>query len=109
MPGRTSSGTPRATLRRRRASRSTRPSWPWPGSIQAAGSSGAGGHSTVVDKLMLYFPAADEYRRPVKASGGVYRDYCGRPSPAMTLVGVRDLYDAANGCMIEIDGVACLP
>ena len=48
-------------------------------------------------------------KRHVKAIGGVYRDYFGRHFPAMTLVGVRDLYDAANGCMIEIDGVACLP
>jgi len=39
----------------------------------------------------------------------VYREYFGRHFPAMTLVGARDLYDAADGCMLEIDGVACLP
>jgi len=69
----------------------------------------AGGQLTDVVKLTIYVLDADEYKRHVKAIGGVYRDYFGRHFPAMTLVGVRDLYDAANGCMIEIDGVACLP
>jgi len=69
----------------------------------------AGGQLTDVVKLTIYVLDADEYKRHVKAIGGVYRDYFGRHFPAMTLVGVRDLYDAANGCVIEIDGVACLP
>jgi enamine deaminase RidA (YjgF/YER057c/UK114 family) len=69
----------------------------------------AGGQLTDVVKLTIYVLDADEYKRQGKAIGGVYREYFGRHFPAMTLVGARDLYDAADGCMIEIDGFACLP
>ena len=69
----------------------------------------AGGQLTDVVKLTIYVLDADLYKRQVKAIGGVYREYFGKHFPAMTLVGARDLYDAADGCMLEIDGVACLP
>ncbi|MGH7276550.1 MAG: RidA family protein [Candidatus Rokuibacteriota bacterium] len=69
----------------------------------------AGGQLTDVVKLTIYVLDADEYKRQGKAIGGVYREYFGKHFPAMTLVGARDLYDAVDGCMIEIDGFACLP
>jgi len=69
----------------------------------------AGGQLTDVVKLTIYVLDVDEYKRHAKAVGGVYREYFGTHFPAMTLVGVRDLYDAAHGCLIEIDGFACLP
>jgi enamine deaminase RidA (YjgF/YER057c/UK114 family) len=49
-----------------------------------------------------------EFKRQGKPIGVVYREYFGKHYPAMTLVGVRDLYDASEGCLIEIDGFACL-
>ena len=69
----------------------------------------AGGQLTDVVKLTIYVLDADDYKRQGKAIGAVYREYFGRHFPAMTLVGARDLYDAADGCMLEIDGFACLP
>jgi enamine deaminase RidA (YjgF/YER057c/UK114 family) len=69
----------------------------------------ANGQLTDVVKLTIYVVDVGEYKRHVKAIGGVYREYFGKHFPAMTLVGARDLYDAADGCLIEIDGVACLP
>ena len=68
-----------------------------------------GGQLTDVVKLTIYVLDAGEYKRQVKAIGGVYREYFGKHFPAMTLVGVRDLFDAAEGCLIEIEGFACLP
>jgi enamine deaminase RidA (YjgF/YER057c/UK114 family) len=69
----------------------------------------AGGGLTDVVKLTIYVLDAEAYKRQAKAIGPVYREYFGRHFPAMTLVGARDLYDAADGCLIEIDGFACLP
>ena len=69
----------------------------------------AGGRLTDVVKLTIYVLDANEYKRQGQAVGQVYREYFGKHFPAMTLVGARDLYDAADGCTIEIDGFACLP
>ena len=68
----------------------------------------AGGQLTDVAKLTIYVLDAGEFKRQGKPIGVVYREYFGKHFPAMTLVGVRDLYDAAEGCLIEIDGFACL-
>lgn len=68
----------------------------------------SGGQLTDVVKLTIYVLDADEFKRQGKPIGVVYREYFGKHFPAMTLVGVRDLYDAAEGCLIEIDGFACL-
>ena len=68
----------------------------------------AGGGLTDVVKLTIYVLDANEYKRQGRAIGQVYREYFGKHFPAMTLVGARDLYDASDGCMIEIDGFACL-
>ena len=67
-----------------------------------------GGRLTDVVKLTLYVIDTAEFKRQGKPIGVVYREYFGKHYPAMTLVGVRDLYDASEGCMIEIDGFACL-
>ena len=76
--------------------------------LKAAVTAG-GGELTDVVKLTIYVLDAGDYKRHAKAIGGVYRQYFGKHFPAMTLVGVRDLYDAAEGCVIEIEGFACLP
>jgi enamine deaminase RidA (YjgF/YER057c/UK114 family) len=69
----------------------------------------AGGQLTDVVKLTIYVLDTDAYKTQSRAIGAVYREYFGRHFPAMTLVGARDLYDAADGCVIEIEGVAALP
>jgi enamine deaminase RidA (YjgF/YER057c/UK114 family) len=69
----------------------------------------AGGQMTDVVKLTIYVLDVDEYKERGKAIGAVYREYFGRHFPAMTLVGARDLYDAADGCLIEIEGYAAIP
>src|SRR6185369_5909340 len=68
----------------------------------------AGGQLTDVVKLTIYVLDAGEFKRQGKPIGVVYREYFGKHYPAMTLVGARDLYDASEGCMIEIEGFACL-
>ncbi|MEX2145515.1 MAG: RidA family protein [Candidatus Rokuibacteriota bacterium] len=69
----------------------------------------AGAAFTDVVKLTIYVVDVDEYKKQARAIGGVYREYFGRHFPAMTLVGARDLYDRADGCLIEIEGVAVIP
>ena len=69
----------------------------------------AGGQLTDVVKLTIYVLDAGEFKRQGKPIGVVYREYFGKHYPAMTLVGARDLYDASEGCLIEIEGFACLP
>ena len=68
----------------------------------------AGGQLTDVVKLTMYVLDTPEFKRQGKPIGVVYREYFGKHYPAMTLVGARDLYDASEGCMIEIEGFACL-
>jgi enamine deaminase RidA (YjgF/YER057c/UK114 family) len=68
----------------------------------------AGGQMSDVVKLTIYVLDVAAYKREVRAIGGVYREYFGKHFPAMTLVGARDLYDAADGCLLEIEGVAAL-
>ena len=70
--------------------------------------SAAGGDMTDVVKLTIYVLDVADYKARLREIGGVYRDYFGKHFPAMTLVGARDLFDAADGCLIEIEGVAAL-
>jgi enamine deaminase RidA (YjgF/YER057c/UK114 family) len=70
--------------------------------------SAAGGDMSDIVKLTIYVLDADDYKRRLREIGGVYREYFGKHFPAMTLVGVRDLFDAADGCLIEVEGVAAL-
>ncbi len=69
----------------------------------------AGGQVADVVKLTIYVLDVTEYKRLSRPIGVVYRELFGRHFPAMTLVGARDLYDADDGCLIEIEGVAVLP
>jgi enamine deaminase RidA (YjgF/YER057c/UK114 family) len=69
----------------------------------------AGGELGHVVKLTIYVLDVEDYKRRGREIGTVYREYFGRHFPAMTLVGARDLYDAADGCLLEIEGVAALP
>jgi len=69
----------------------------------------AGGQLGDVTKLTIYVLDVDDYKAKRKPLGAVYREYFGRHFPAMTLVGARDLFDAADGCLIEIEGMAVLP
>ena len=59
-------------------------------------------------KLSIYVLDVAAYKRQLKEIGAVYREYFGKHFPAMTLVGARDLFDAAEGALIEIEGVAAL-
>lgn len=70
--------------------------------------SAAGGDMTDIVKLTIYVLDTDAYKRHLRDIGGVYREFFGKHFPAMTLVGVRDLFDAAEGCLIEVEGVAAL-
>jgi len=70
--------------------------------------SAAGGEMTDLVKLTIYVLDVGDYKKNLKAIGEVYREYFGRHFPAMTLVGARDLFDAADGALIEIEGVAAL-
>jgi len=71
--------------------------------------SSAGGAMTDVVKLTIYVLDTPGYKAQLRPIGAVYREYFGKHFPAMTLVGARDLFDAAEGCLIEIEGVAVLP
>ena len=66
----------------------------------------AGGDLTDFVKLTIYVLDVADYKKNLKAIGDVYREYFGKHFPAMTLVGVRDLFDAAEGALIEIEGMA---
>jgi len=59
-----------------------------------------------VVKLTLYVLDVSDYKAHIKEIGPVYREYFGKHFPAMTLVGARDLFDASEGCLIEIEGIA---
>jgi enamine deaminase RidA (YjgF/YER057c/UK114 family) len=68
----------------------------------------AGGDLTDIVKLTIYVLDVADYKAKLREIGSVYREYFGKHFPAMTLVGARDLFDAADGCLIEIEGVAAL-
>ncbi len=70
--------------------------------------SAAGGDLTDIVKLTIFVLDVAGYKARQREIGGVYREYFGKHFPAMTLVGARDLFDAADGCLIEIEGVAAL-
>jgi enamine deaminase RidA (YjgF/YER057c/UK114 family) len=69
----------------------------------------AGGQLTDVVSLTIYVLDVAAYKASLRPIGAVYREYFGKHFPAMTLVGARDLFDAPEGCAIEIQGVAVLP
>ena len=69
----------------------------------------AGGDMDDFVKLTIYVLDVADYKKNLKAIGEVYREYFGKHFPAMTLVGARDLFDASDGALIEIEGMAALP
>jgi len=71
--------------------------------------SSAGGAMTDIVKLTIYVLDVAGYKAQLRPIGAVYREYFGKHFPAMTLVGARDLFDASEGCLIEIEGIAVLP
>jgi enamine deaminase RidA (YjgF/YER057c/UK114 family) len=71
--------------------------------------SAAGGHMSDVAKMTIYVLDVPGYKARLRELGHAYRDLFGRHYPAMTLVGARDLFDADDGCLIEIEAVALLP
>jgi enamine deaminase RidA (YjgF/YER057c/UK114 family) len=68
----------------------------------------AGGEMNDLVKLTIYVLDVAEYKKNLKPIGEVYRQYFGKHFPAMTLVGAHDLFDAADGALIEIEGVAAV-
>ena len=68
----------------------------------------AGGEMTDIVKLTIYVLDVGDYKQRLRDIGVVYREYFGKHFPAMTLVGARDLFDATDGALIEIEGVAAL-
>jgi enamine deaminase RidA (YjgF/YER057c/UK114 family) len=69
----------------------------------------AGGDMDDFVKLTIYVLDVADYKKNLKAIGEVYREFFGKHFPAMTLVGARDLFDASDGALIEIEGMAALP
>ncbi|HEY7648468.1 MAG TPA: RidA family protein [Methylomirabilota bacterium] len=69
----------------------------------------AGGGMTDIVKLTIYVLDVTDYKARLQPIGAVYREHFGKHFPAMTLVGARDLFDAADGCLIEIEGMAVVP
>ena len=68
----------------------------------------AGGDMDDFVKLTIYVLDVADYKKRLKAIGDVYREYFGKHFPAMTLVGVGDLFNASEGALIEIEGFAAL-
>jgi enamine deaminase RidA (YjgF/YER057c/UK114 family) len=66
----------------------------------------AGGHMSDVVKLTIYVLDVPGYKARLRELGPVYREVFGKHFPAMTLVGVRDLFDAEDGCVIEVEALA---
>lgn len=66
----------------------------------------SGGVMTDIVKLTLYVTDVQAYKANLQAIGEVYRSYFGKYFPAMTLVGVTELFDRA--AMIEIEGLAVI-
>jgi enamine deaminase RidA (YjgF/YER057c/UK114 family) len=66
------------------------------------------GQMNDIVKMTIYVLDVNDYKAHLKEIGAVYREYFGKHFPAMTLVGVRDLFDAADGCLIEIEAIADL-
>ena len=68
----------------------------------------AGGVPADIATMTAFVTDVAAYRSGAREIGAAWRARLGRHFPAMTLVGVRELYDASEGCLIEIEGFACL-
>lgn len=58
-------------------------------------------------KLNIYTLDVPAYRSHLREIGEVWREVLGPAYPAMTLLGVRELFD--EGALIEIEGIAVVP
>ena len=66
----------------------------------------AGGRSEHLVSITVYTTDVDAYRDAARALGEVWRAHLGRHYPAMALLGVSRLYDAA--ALVELVGVAVI-
>jgi enamine deaminase RidA (YjgF/YER057c/UK114 family) len=64
----------------------------------------AGGEPTDLALLRIYTTEVETYRRNLKQLGVAYRERFGRHYPAMSLIGVTELF--APGTLVEIEGLA---
>ncbi len=69
--------------------------------------SAAGGGPEHLVKLTIHTTDVLKYRANLGEIGKIWRSILGCAYPAMTLLGVRELFD--DGAVLEIDGVAALP
>ena len=58
-------------------------------------------------KMTIYTLDVSAYREHLHEIGEVWREVLGPTYPAMTLLGVRELFD--EGALIEIEGIAVVP
>ncbi len=66
----------------------------------------AGGAMTDVVKLTVFVTDKALYRAHLKPIGQAYRAFFGRYYPAITLVGVKSLFD--DDALVEVEGIAVL-
>jgi enamine deaminase RidA (YjgF/YER057c/UK114 family) len=66
-----------------------------------------GGKPEQLVKLTIHTPVVQLWRSEAKAIGEHWREILGKVYPAMTLIGVTELFDV--GALVEIDGLAALP
>ncbi|MHC4958436.1 MAG: RidA family protein [Planctomycetota bacterium] len=64
----------------------------------------AGGAPEDLARLRIFVLDVDDYRAHLKELGRAYKKLLGRHYPAMSLVGVKRLFD--EGALLEIEGVA---
>ena len=67
----------------------------------------AGGEAANIARLVIYVTDKIEYRERTQEIGERYRKHMGKHFPAMVLVEVSGLLDAA--AKVEIEGIAVLP
>ncbi len=68
---------------------------------------GAGGRPEHLAKLTVFVTDPEDYRVHAGEIGAVWRRLVGREYPAMALIGIVRLWDAA--ALVELDGIAVVP
>lgn len=67
----------------------------------------AGGTPAHLIKLTIHVKDVAAYRANLREIGAIWIEVLGKAFPAMTLIGVADLFD--EGAEVEIDGWAAIP
>ena len=67
----------------------------------------AGGRPEHLVQLVIYTTDVDAYRASLGEIGAAYRSQFGKHYPAMALLGVTELFDAA--ALVELVGLAVIP